>query len=361
MSFKRTPTIDRSVLKDIEKILDSGILSGYRGTKEGNDGGEYVQYLERTFKGYFRVKYAIALNSATAGLYASLVALRIGKGDKVLVTPYSFVSSASCVLMAGAKPVFIDIEPDYFNMDTNILYDIDMTNVKAIIPVHLHGHPANMHNLMTVAKKYGLKVIEDAAQAITAKIGNQYVGTIGDCGVFSFNQSKHISTGEGGMVLTNSDEIAERIKAVRNHGEISNPSLGIVGYNFRMCEIEAALALSQFRKIDEQVDRRIELANYLTGKLQGVGGIIPPKVHKDCKHVYYTYSIKCDDRERVLSKLNENEIYFGRYVTPIYDLPAFEKADCPVVEDISRSVLVTDTIRPPATFDDMDRIAEAIR
>lgn len=362
-------------MNDIDKILNSGILSGFRGSPEGHSGGEYVQKLESAFRNYFGVEHAIALNSATAALHASLIACGIGQGDEVIVTPYSFSSSASCALMVGAKPVFADIQDDIFCLDPLKVFNAVTPRTKAIIPVHLCGHPADMRGIMSVAAQYHLTVIEDAAQAIGAKYTRgRYAGTIGDCGIFSFNQSKHINTGEGGMLITHRDDIARKVRAVRNHGEISDPSLKLLGYNYRLCEIEAALALEQFKKLDEMTDRRIELTSRMSEALSQIEGFTPPVTYPDCKHVFYTYAVKYDadkvgmPRDEFQDRMIESGVYFGKgYVKPLYLLPIYQqfgygKGLCPITERMYESeLMVTDILKYPLTFKDVDKIVSKIK
>ena len=324
-------------MKEINQILESKMLSGFRATPKGHSGGQYVQKLEAEFRAYFGVKYAIALNSATAGLHAALIACGIGEGDEVIVSPYSFSSSASCVLMVGATPVFADIDPLTYCIDPSKVDALITRKTKAIIPVHLFGHPTDMDGIMGIAKAYQLRIIEDAAQAITATYNGRYVGTIGDCGIFSFNQNKHISTGEGGMLITDSDQIAERVRAVRNHGEVAAPELKVLGYNYRMCEIEAALALEQFRVIDKTISARIQKAEKLdTGICQR--GLFPPFVAEGCKHIYYLYAVKDEIGCGI-------DGFIKGYVEPLYMLPIYQqfgygKGLCPVTEEVQQLLWV---------------------
>jgi len=361
-------------MKEIDKILDSKILSGFRGTPAGHLGGRYVQALESQFKAYFGVRYAISLNSATAALHAALVACGIGKGDEVIVTPYSFSSSASCVLMVGATPVFADIEEDTFCIDPIKVLQLITPRTKAIIPVHLCGHPADMRGITSVAAQYHLKIIEDAAQAIGATYKGRYVGTMGHCGVFSFNQSKHINTGEGGMLITNDDDIARKVRAVRNHGEISDPELEIVGYNYRLCELEAFLALEQFKVLDKMTDIRIELTSQMSEALSKIPGFTPPVTKKGCKHVFYTYAVKFDEdivgisRDEFQDRMINSGVYFGKgYVKPLYLLPIYKKFGygkglCPVAERFyERELIVTDIFKYPLTKSDVCGIIEKVR
>ena len=322
-------------MKELDNILNSGMLSAFRGTPDGQDGGEYIQALEAAFRNYFGVRYALTLNSATSALHAALIACDIGEGDEVIVSPYSFSSSASCALMVGAKPVFADICDDTFCIDPEQVEALITPKTRAIIPVHLFGHPADMYSIMDIAEIYSLVVIEDAAQAIGAKYDRQYVGTIGDCGVFSFNQSKHINTGEGGMLVTNNDKIAEVVKAVRNHSEVSHPEFKIVGYNYRMCEIEAALALEQFLKLDKMIGARKSMALHLSDRLSGKVEI--PVIKEGIRHAWWAYAIKTKRRDEYLTALLDADIACDRYVEPLYNLPIYEKYGyergmCPVAE-----------------------------
>jgi len=360
-------------MKEIDEILESGMLSGFRGSPEGHLGGRFVQTLESQFRDYFGVKYAIALNSATAALHASLIACGVGQGDEVIVTPYSFSSSASCVLMVGAKPVFADIQDDIFCIDPAKIEPLITHRTKALIPVHLCGHPADMGGIMTIAKKYNLKVIEDTAQAIGAVYKGQFAGTIGDCGLFSFNQSKHINTGEGGMLITNDDDVARKVRAVRNHGEISDPELKLVGYNYRLGEIEASLASEQFRQLDDMTAHRIKLTNLMSSGLRQIKGFTPPVTYTNCKHVFYTYAVKFDEsivgmkRDDFQDKMIERGIYFGKgYVKPLYLLPIYQQFGykeglCPVSERMWREIIVTDIFKSPMGEAKMCDIIEIVK
>jgi len=203
--MNKHPIIGQGAFEDVATIMESGILSGFRGTPEGHLGGVYVGQLESEFKAFFGVEHSVSFNSATSALHAACIACGIKRGDEVITTPYSFAASASCIKMVGATPVFADIEDDTFCIDPAEIVKKITPKTKAILPVHLMGHPADMDWIWPIAQSYGLKVIEDSSQALGATHWNRYTGTIGDCGVFSFNQSKPVSTGEGGMLVTNDD------------------------------------------------------------------------------------------------------------------------------------------------------------
>ena len=367
-------------------VLKSNIGSGYRGTPEGHEGGERVQELQNYFKDYFAIPYAVAFNSATSALHASLIACGIRMGDEVIVSPYTFSSSASCVLMANGIPVFADIDSSTFNMRPETIERAITPRTKAIVVVHLAGQSADMAEIMNIAGKYGLMVIEDSAQTLGGMYRGKLCGTIGDIGVFSFNQSKPVSTGEGGMLITRDSTLAKIAQAVMNHGEVSQPELGIVGYNYRMTEMVAALALAQMKKLDRMNDIRIDLNNYLADFMRNIDGLTPPMVRRGNKHVYYTTIMKYDEsiigapREFFQRRMMANGIYFGSgYVTPLYLYPIYQerrpdvyhyfgkgvdysRGICPVAEECwSKSVMVTDILRYPATRQDVDRIKIAIK
>lgn len=354
----------------IAEILKSGELSGFRAAPEYHLGGRFVRALEDKFCEYFGVKYAIALNSATSTLHASLIACDIHEGDEVIVSPYSFSSSASCVLMVGAKPVFADIQDDIFCI--NPLKVLITPRTKAIIPVHLCGHPAKMNEIMVLAEWGNLYVIEDAAQAIGATYRNVKAGALGHCGIFSFNQSKHINAGEGGMLITNDDEIARKVRAVRNHGEVSDPDLKLLGYNYRMTEVVAAIANERFKSLDKSIQIRIDNAVKLTEALSQIKGLTPPITYAGCRHVFCTYAIKFNKdiigmhRDEFQDKMMQRGIYFGKgYVKPLYLLPIYEQFGykeglCPVAERMYREeLLVTDIVKDPDL--DIEAIVKAIK
>ena len=355
------PIIEDCDIKEVNEVFRSGNLSLFRGTQEGQDGGPKVQALEQAFRDYFKVKYAVSFNSATAALHAACVACGVGFA---ICTPFTFVASASCVLQANGRVFWCDIDKDTFCMD---IKQNNLCNAHAIIPVHLMGHPAEMDQIMAFAARTRTKVIEDCAQAIGAEYHGKKVGTIGDCGIFSFNQWKTISTGEGGMLITNNDWINRVARALRNHSEVSDPELKIVGYNYRMTEYTASLALSQFKRLDAMNEHRRALCQYMSRHLD-YGPFEPPIEQKDCKHVYYTYGLKYhgDDRDEYQQRLIDNGAFFGRggYVRPLYHLPIFgiDKELCPVAERMhQREIMVTDIFRPPMTFSDCDHILEVMK
>ena len=361
------PYLTSECYENVKSVLDSGLMSGYRGSSAGNLGGPMVQRLEEAFCSYFNVKYAIATSSATAALHTALLACGL-ENQFIMTTPTTFSASASCVRMAGGVPIFCDIDEDTFNMDITKR----MTHKDSMVAVHLMGHPLDMDGIMKVAEANGLAVIEDASQALGATYKGRKVGTIGDCGVFSFNQSKSITSGEGGMLITNSDEIAYKARLIRNHGETQDE---ILGYNYRLTELQAAVLLPQFAMLDMKNGYRVELADYLTSKLSQIEGITPPVVREGCVHTYYTYGVKVDatkigmHRNEFQSRVNDTGLYWGNpdYGKPLYMLPGYKylrikEGACPVAERLwKEEFLVTDRIRWPYTHDDADEIVETFK
>jgi dTDP-4-amino-4,6-dideoxygalactose transaminase len=341
---RKTPFVFNAVLgeeekSNVEEVLESGKLSGFIG-KAGPDffGGKYVKKLESLTKDYFNVRNSIALNSATAGLHTALAACEIAPGDEVIVTPYTMSASATAIVMTGAIPIFADIEDETFGLDPEQVEKKITPQTRAIVVVHLFGHPARMDEIMAIARKHKLYVIEDCAQAPAAIYKNRFVGTIGDIGVFSLNQHKTITSGEGGFAITNNDDLALRMQLIRNHGEAVVDDMkvedvsNIIGYNYRMTELEAAVAVGQFKRLDELTDYRLELVDYLKNKLLNFEGLSLPVQKKDNKHVYFVFPIKFDQskvgvsRDLFVKALLAEGIPFGAgYVRPIYWEPMYQK------------------------------------
>ena len=393
MPFPPHPIIGEEEKKAVMAVLDKGRLSTFIAAP-GEDflGGEKVRELERLFCEYHNTKYAVAFNSATAALHAAVVACGVQPGEEIITTPYTFTSTATCAFMANAVPVFADVKPDTFNINPLEIKKNISPSTKAIIPVHLFGNPADMKEIMAIARENNLKVIEDAAQAPGAKYQNKLVGTIGDCGVFSLTENKNITSGEGGVLITDDEEIAEIARLIRNHGEAviagqksRTYKSVILGWNYRMTEVDAAIGIEQFKKLDYFTEERNKLADYLTKNLQKIEGLSTPKVPEDNYHAYYVYAILYDkekigiDRDLFVEALNAEGIPFGAgYVKPLYYSPIYHENKpfiyryykgnaryspglCPVTEKLHNEDLMTTLLtRPPATFEDMDDIISAI-
>lgn len=351
------PILGEEEKKAVIDVLDSGQLSQ----------GEKVRQLEELFAQYIGTKYAIALNSGTAALHLALIANGIGEGDEIITSPFSFVASASTILMSKAKPVFVDIEEDSFNINPYLIENKISDKTKAVIPVHLFGYPSDMEKINEIAKKNNLIIIEDACQAHGAKIGDKNVGTFG-IGCFSFYPTKNITTGEGGMITTNDEKIDELIRKLRNHGSLIRYHHDILGYNYRMTELSAAIGIAQLKKLEFFNSRRIENALYLKEKIK-IPGIITPKLKLGYRHIFHQFTIRVTKkykitREELMKKLKRNDIECEIYYPiPIHKQALFKKLGydekLPICEKITKEVLSL-PIHPSVSKNDLNKIIEIL-
>ena len=332
-------SIEKSDFKYLRGIMNTGLLSGFVASKSDEfHGGPYVRKLEEISKNIFKVKNAISLNSNTSGLIAAIGAINTSPGDEIIVPPYTMSATAMAPLHYGAIPVFADIERDYFCLDINDVKKKITSKTKAIIAVNLFGHPAELKKLKKLCKKNNIYLIEDNAQAPLAEEFGEITGTVGDIGVFSLNRHKHVHTGEGGICVTNNDELAYKLKLIRNHGECVYDGkskkilINNIGYNFRLDEISASIAVSQLNKINKIVNNRIDKTTQLIEGIRHLEGIITPKVRKGCKHVYYVMPMRINEkllgvnRDSFAKALASEGLPINQgYVKPLYELPIFKK------------------------------------
>ena len=326
-------------LAAVTRVIESGCLSGFYGSW-GDEfyGGPMVRAFEQAWSERFGVKHSVSVNSATSGLFAAMGAIGIEPGDEVIVPPFSMSATVLAPLLYGGIPVFADIEPDTFCLDPEAVRDAITPRTRAILAVNLFGHPAQLGQLKAVAEERGIKLVEDNAQAPLAMEDDRYAGTFGDIGIFSLNYHKHIHTGEGGMCVTDDDELAQRLSLIRNHGENVVEDLGIeditnlVGFNYRLTELSAAVGVEQLKKVDEHVEVRERLAHGLTEDLGGLEGLTPPAVRPGCRHVYYIWAMRLDEEGLGVGRAQfsraleaEGFPHFNGYVRPLYLLPIFQK------------------------------------
>lgn len=392
-NFPKHPMISIDEKNAVMEVLDSGNLSTFIASPGENFlGGEKIRKFEKNFSEFLGVKYSVAFNSASSALHAAVAAVGVRPGEEVIVPPYTFTSTATSALMHNAIPVFSDVKSDTFCLDPKKLQNVISPLSKAVVPVHLFGHPCDMDEIIEIAKKNNLKIIEDCAQAPGSMYKGKKVGTMGDCGVFSFQETKNMMTGEGGMLVTNNDEIAKIAQMIRNHGEVLHPSdkqrsykSEILGWGYRMTELEASLGIVQLSKLDKMNSVRIELADYLSKKINEIDGFSHTK-YDFVKHVYYVFPFKFDEsivgisRTQFCEAMNAEGIpTYGGYVKPLYLNPLYlekrafafqhytgnvkyEKGVCPVTELLHEKELVFFPVcRPPATIDDMEDIISAIK
>ncbi len=285
------PILDERDKEAVLRVFKNGYLCG-------PDAPE-VQGLEKEWSEYIGRKYCLTTNSGTAALHMALAALNIGPGDEVIVPSYTFLASASCVLHANAVPVFVDVDRRTYTIDPDRIEEKITERTKAIIPVHLHGLPADMDKIMKIAAKYNLYIIEDACQAHGAEYRGKKVGSFGQLAAFSLNSSKNLTGGEGGLLVMDDDEYHMRASMLRMFGDeiddetrLRKYNASILGYQYRNLELPAALARAQFMRLDEYNDLRIKNCNYLTEYLSGIPGIHSPYVPRGYKHVYWMYIVE---------------------------------------------------------------------
>jgi perosamine synthetase len=355
------PVLGREEVEAVKKVFESGILVQ----------GERIKLFEREFAEYVDVEHAVAMANGTLALDATLRALKLGPGDEVVTSAFSFVASSNCVLFQGAKPVFAEIDPKSFNIEPSDVAEKITAKTKAIIPVHLFGQPAEMDALKEIAEDQRIALVEDAAQSHGAEYKGQKVGGLGSIGCFSFYATKNMTTGEGGMVTTNNKELARKVRLLRNHGETGKYHHVILGYNYRMSEASAAVGSVQLKKLDKSNDRRRKNANILTTEIKKISGLTPPYVKNGVKHVFYQYVVRVEEdypleRDKLAEHLKKKGVGVAvHYPTPIYAQPLYKdlgygKTVCPVAEDASRRVLSL-PVHPSVNKEDIAYILDVLK
>lgn len=350
--------IAHPIIGDEEKqavlaVLESGQLAQ----------GQVVKEFEEHFAAWVGVRHAVATSNGTTALHLALLAHGLGEGDEVITSPFTFIASANSVLYTGARPVFVDIEPDTFNIDPKLIEGAITGKTKAIMPVHLYGNPADMTRIMDIAERHGLKVIEDAAQAHGAKVNGEAVGSFGT-GCFSFYPTKNMTSGEGGMITTNDDAVADRARLLRAHGARERYTHEMLAYNFRMTDIHAAIGNAQLAKVDGWTRQRQRNAASLTHLL---GDDIATPVTRDwAEHVYHQYTVRIPGGRRDLpERLAELGIGTGvHYPVPVHQQPMYKQLgytdSLPQAEQAAREVLSL-PVHPSLMDTDIDRVATEMR
>ena len=352
--------------------IESGVLSDFVGAWCPEfAGGPKVQEFERAWEKHYGVKHAITVNSWTSGLIAAVGAIGIEPGDEIIVSPWTMCASATAILQWNAIPVFADIENQTFNLDPESVIKNISGQTKAILAIDIFGHPCDYEALQKIADEHGLKFITDTAQSPGSLYKGAFTGTQSDVGGYSLNYHKHIHTGEGGVIVTNDDIIAERLQLIRNHAEAVVEAKGVkditnmIGYNFRLGEIESAIGIEQLKKMQNFVSNRQKIAIQLNEGLKNLKGLTPPIVKPECTHAYYIYGMILDldqieiSRDRLVEALEAEGIsglcpgYTNIHMLPIFQKKiaygskgfpwnsdickrdvSYDKGICPVAEDL---------------------------
>jgi len=337
-TFRRYNPIGAEELQAAREVIESGVLSQFIGAwHEDFYGGPKVREFERQAAAYFGVKHAVTVNSWTSGLVAAVGAIGVEPGDEVIVTPWTMSASATAILHWNAIPVFADIDPDTYNLDPRSIERNITPYTRAIMVVDIFGQSADMDEIMAIAAAHDLKVISDTAQAPGAMYKGRHAGTCAHVGGYSLNYHKHIHTGEGGILVTDDDRIAERLQLIRNHAEVVVADKGVsdisnmVGHNFRLGEIECAMGIEQLKKLKGFVESRRQLAEALTTGLKGLPGLKTPVVRPDRTHVYYGYPMQLDlqllglSRDRICDALVAEGMRVSRRYQNIHLLPMYQQ------------------------------------
>lgn len=359
------PVISEDEIEAVVDALRKGEVSGTFGS--------YIENFESEFAAYVGCKHGVSVNSGTSALHLAVAALDLQPGDEVLVSSSTNIATALAALHNGAVPVPVDSENTTWNLDLDLIEGLITPRTKAIIPVHLYGHPVDMDRLMEIANKHNLIVIEDCAESHGATVRGRMTGSFGHMACFSFYANKVITTGEGGMITTNDDAFAERVRLLRNLA-FTQPRFKheLAGFNFRMPGFVAALGLAQFRKIEHIVDQKRRVAHRYNQKLKGIPGIQLPVELEWAKNVYWMYGIVVDsqafgiDRNKLVEALAERGIQTRTFFCPMNQQPVLEKMDgfrevpCPVADSLWENGLYL-----PSTWnlsdETIDLICDAIR
>jgi dTDP-4-amino-4,6-dideoxygalactose transaminase len=334
----------------VDKVLLSGMLAQ----------GPEVKAFEDEFSEIVAQRNCIAVNSGTSALHMAFVAAGIRQGDEVIVPSFTFAATANAVRLAGATPVFADIEQDYFNLSPQAVEAAITPRTRAIMPVHLYGHPAAMTELTAICQRHNLLLFEDAAQAHAASLNGTPVGAFGVAGSFSFYPTKNMTSGEGGMVTTGCDHIARQLRLLRNQGMERRYENEVIGFNTRMTDIHAAIGRVQLKKLAGWTATRQQNAAFLS---KNITGVITPPTADNAVHVFHQYTIRVveQDRDRFAEELTKRGVGSGVYYpTPVHRLPSFGlSVDLPTTEQVARECLSL-PVHPSLTQADLESIVHAV-
>lgn len=349
------PVIGKEEINEVRQVLTENSL-----TSAANAGGKRVQEFEKLFSSYVKSRYVVAVNSGTAALQAALYALDIKQGDEVLLPSFTFVATANAVLSVGAKPVFVDIRPENFTMDSYDLKKKITKRSKVIIPVHLYGNFAYMDEISDIARKQNLEIIEDAAQSLGTTYKKKHSGTFSKMGCFSMYAAKVMTSGEGGAVVTNDKGLFEKLRKIRNHGMLHGYDTRILGLNLRLPEVSAAIAKIQMKKLSKFLEKRKNNAKILNELLSDLDFILPQE-RDGVKVNWYLYTIATANRNKIMKGLNRKGIGATAYYSlPIHKTPFYKKSTkLPLTEWAADSVLSL-PIHPLVTESNLHYISKTL-
>lgn len=344
------PLIGDEERQAVDRVMQSGMLAQ----------GPEVAAFESEFSEFVNGAYCVALNSGTSALHMSLLAAGVGPGDEVIVPSFTFAATANSVALTGATPVFVDIELDYFNAAPAAIEAAITPKTKAIMPVHLYGHPADLVAISAIATKHGLLLLEDAAQAHAASVNGIPVGAWGVAGSFSFYPTKNMTSGEGGMVSTPSAEIARAIKVLRNQGMEQRYQNEVVGFNTRMTDIHAAIGRVQLTKLAAWTKARQENAAFLN---ENIAGVVTPQTAPGAVHVFHQYTIRVvdQDRDKFAEELTNRGIGNGVYYpTPVHRLPSFNSTEVLPNTELAAAQALSLPVHPSLSQSELETIVEVV-
>lgn len=330
--------------------------------------GPNVAALESEIAAYCGSKFAVGVASGTDALILALHALGVGRGDEVICPTFSYIATADTISLLGARPVFVDVLPDTFNLDPAQLAPRTTSQTKAIVPVHLYGQPAAMDEILAIAHKHNLPVVEDNAQAIGARYKGRRTGTMGAAGCISFFPSKNLGGyGDGGMIVTDDEQLARRLRSLRGHGTLTHKYISEEqGWNSRLDELQAAILRVKLRHLDDWAVRRRAHAAHYDSLLQQIPGVTPPRVAPQCEHVYHQYTIRVPHRDEVQRRLAEegvpSTVYYPvpMHLQPMYRDLGYREGSLPAAESAAQEVLSL-PIYPELTAEQIERVATTLR
>ena len=338
------PTITDLEKKYVNNAIDSGWISSI---------GNYLNEFESKWADYCKADFCISVSNGTTGLFLALLALEIGPGDEVILPDFSFIASANTIKQVGATPIFIDIDENNLCIDPKLIENAITKNTKAIMPVHIYGHPAPMHEIIKIAQKHNLKVIEDCAEAHGASVNEKMVGTWGDIGVFSFYGNKILTTGEGGAIFVKEKKYADRIKLLRDHAMSNKIKYWHeeVGYNFRMTNMQAAFGVAQIERAEEIINKKIQIFKWYHKYLNELDQISLNRTELWAKNVYWMVCLELKNknsqfRNDFLEKLKKNGVDCRPYFYPMSQMPMYE-----TVNTINTTKVSSIGINLPSYFD----------